>query len=266
MTTLSNIVCTLLLAGAGCATAIPAAAMPITTAPAALLAGAQDAALDLGVVIDFRRAGVEGVTVLAVTPGGLGERMGLHAGDRIVAANGQSLAATNRPSSILASALSGRRGDLRLDVVRDGQPRTLTGSIEPQTAGIDTVQGCGHISSGGTHPRATRDIFPVLILSIDGDKMLPLPSGYHRVEAGRRVLVVRELIEDDRFSAFGLKERERQRTRQQARIDKVLIVDVQPGTTYSVGAHASRPIQTSAIRDNTYWEPVVWRTVAEPCR
>jgi len=262
--TLSNIACVLLLAGAACTPA--GATMPATTAPAVLLSAAQDGALDLGAVIDFRRVDVEGVTVLAVTPGGLGERLGLRAGDRIVAANGQSLAATNRPSSVLATALSGSGAGLRLDIVRDGQRRTLSGALDGQGPVADKIEGCGHISSGGTHPRATRDVFPVVVLSIDGDHKLPVRSGYYRVDAGRRVLVVRELIDGQRFSEFGLKERARQRERHGARLDKVLIVDVQPDTSYFVGAQTSRPISTSAIRDNSYWEPVVWRTVAESCR
>jgi len=264
MTTLSNITCALLLAGAACTST--GAATPATTAPTVPLSAARDGALDLGAVIDFRRVNVEGVTVLAVTPGGLGERLGLRPGDRIVAANGQSLVATNRPSSVLASALSGSGAEVRLDIVRDGQRRTLSGAVDGQEPVAGKIEGCGHISSGGTHPRATRDVFPVVVLSIDGNRKLPVRSGYYRVDAGRRVLVVRELIDNRRFSEFGLKERMRQRERHGARLDKVLIVDVKPGTSYAVGAQTSRSISTSVIRDNSYWEPVVWRTVAESCR
>ena len=263
MEALSKIACMLLLAGAACMPAF-ATTQDTVAAPAT----ARDAALDLGVVIDFRRVDADGVTVLAVTPGGPGERLGLLPGDRIVAANGSDLTRTNRPSSALSSALTSQHGELRLEVIRDGRRRTLAGSTarDGQASLASPIRDCGHISSSGSQPRATRDIFPVLILGIDGNRMLPARSSFHRVEAGRRVVIVRELIDDQRFTRFGLEERRRQRERQGPRLDKVLIIDVQPGTTYAIGARTSRSISTSSIRDNSFWEPVVWRTTAQPCR
>lgn len=47
---------------------------------------------------------------------------------------------------------------------------------------------------------------------------------------------------------------------------KALVLDVQPGTSYRIGARLIRAkLDTQSIRDNAYWEPVVWDEVAEPC-
>lgn len=259
------------LVAAGFACIPTHAATPGTPATApgllAALTVADGAAVSLGAVIDFRRPGVEGVTVLAITPGGLGERLGLRPGDRVLAVNGRSLTQTNRPSSILASAVSEGGDTLHLEVVRDGKPRRLSHAIASARAPDHAIaQGCGHVTTQGAHPRARQDVFPLTIVSVDGNSKLPEPGGYHRVAPGRHVLVVQEHIDPHRFSAYGLQERERQRARHGRRLDKVLIVDVQPGMTYAVGARQSaRPIDIDRIRDNSYWEPVVWRSYAKPC-
>ena len=263
MNALARTMCTLLLIGVACLSTATAA--PTSDAPATRQPAERDIAGDLGIVVDFRRVGVDGLTVLAVTPGGPGERLGLRPGDRIVAANGRSLGSSGRPSAVLASALPKQGGQLRLDVVRDGQSLALAGVLDGRSVAAAAPVGCGHVTADGAHPRASRDIFPVVIAGIDGNNMLAHPPGRHRVDAGRRVLVVQELIDEDRFTGFGLDERARQQARHGRRLDKVLIVDVEPGMTYSIGARTSRRISTASIRDHSYWEPVVWRTVAEPC-
>lgn len=264
MQTAFRIACVLLAAGLACTPANATAAM---TAPFAAPGVAGSAAVALGAVIDFRRTGVDGVTVLAITPGGLGERLGLRPGDRIVAANGHRLSGSNRPSSALASAVSAGADTLRLEVVRDGRARELSHALASAPAPAETaIAGCGHVTAQGAHPRAREDVFPVTIVGIDGNNKLPEPGGYHRLDPGRHVLVVHEHIDAHRFSAYGLQERDRQRARHGRRLDKVLIVDVQPDTTYAIGARQSgRPIDIDRIRDNSYWEPVVWRSYAESC-
>jgi len=224
--------------------------------------------VDLGAVLDFCRVDVEGVTVLAVTPGGAAERLGLLAGDRIVSANGRRLSAGKRPSALLASALAAGGDRLQLDIVRDGQTLSLSGLVAPVVAEQDPAEaGCGVLTSQGSHPRASADIFPVAIVSIDARNVLPQPGGYYKVAAGRHVLILREMIDGYRFGTFAGQERERQRERYGPRRDKVLVVDVRPDTTYSIGAHQKRrPLDVEDVRDNSYWEPVVWRSVARECR
>lgn len=250
-------------------TAMPARAAAGSAAPTPLPAlQAAGVPFDLGAVIDFRRVGVQGVTVLAITPGGAAERLGLLAGDRIVSANGRQLSTGNRPSAALASALAASSERLQLDIVRDGRTLSLSGPVAPVVAEQDPASaGCGVVTSQGSHPRASANIFPVSIVSIDARNVLPQPGGYHQLPAGRHVLVLREMIDGYRFGTFAGQERKRQRERHGPRRDKVLVVDVRPDTIYSIGARQTRrPLDVEDVRDNSYWEPVVWRSVAGECR
>ena len=247
-----------------CLTATAGAVAVALPAPAALLTAARSGAADLGIVVDVRRVGVDGLRVLAVTPGGAGERLGLRPGDRIVAANGRRLSEGGSPSDTLATALAARDGRLRLEIVRDGQPRVLEGDAGTVESAV-AVGGCGYVATDGPHPRTAEDVFPVFVVGIDGQPALPRAGAHHRLDAGRHVLVVRERVDDARFSPLGRDERARQRARHGTRLDKVLIVDVEPDTAYAIGAKTARPIPVGAIADNSFWEPVVWRTLAERC-
>src|SRR5690606_5339849 len=82
--------------------AMPARAEPGSTTGLPLSAPRAGVRVDLGAVLDFCRVDVEGVTVLAVTPGGAAERLGLLAGDRIVSAKGRLLSDGGRRSAVLA--------------------------------------------------------------------------------------------------------------------------------------------------------------------
>jgi hypothetical protein len=55
--------------------------------------------------------------------------------------------------------------------------------------------------------------------------------------------------------------------RELARAYKALIVDVQPDTRYSIGARLlTDKLDNESIRNNEYWEPVVWTQRPESCR
>ena len=60
---------------------------------------------ELGAVVDVRRASADGVPLLAITPGGAADRLGLQAGDRLRTVNGRRLDNTPKPSSALEDAL-----------------------------------------------------------------------------------------------------------------------------------------------------------------
>jgi hypothetical protein len=246
----------------------PATAMQLPATPPMLLM-AQSGIQDFGAVIDIRRVGAEGAVVLAVTPGGDAEGMGLRPGDRIVSINGQAIPAGSAPAAAMESALASGDGRLRLEVVRDGARVSLQGtsSTEARSAAAGAPAGCGYVSESGAHPRVSELVFPAAVTRIDG-RSTPLSRvNRHRVDAGRRVLIVQEAIDGNRFTNFGLQERQRQLRRQGARRYKVLILDVEPNTRYEIGARLlSGPPSLEAIRDNSYWEPVVWRQTAEACR
>ena len=54
--------------------------------------------------------------------------------------------------------------------------------------------------------------------------------------------------------------------RERARAYKPLVVDVQPGTTYKIGARLLRDrLDADSIRAKAYWEPVVWAVDPDAC-
>lgn len=223
-----------------------------------------------------------GVPVLAVTPGGNAANLGLRAGDRIVAVDGIRLAGAGAASDgrPRASALLQQRLDagdvLALTVQRDGATRELRGSVQAHTlpayrlelgtalanasiaaTGID---GCGRISIFDTAPRA-RQIYPAVVIAIDGRAPAPTSGPAYRVPAGRHLLTVAERIDPAQFG-------ELQRFQRDRRSDggyKELELDVRPGVTYRLGARFILD-RRSHIRDNSYWEPVVYAEADEPCR
>ena len=230
---------------------------------------AQASSGEFGAVIDSRRTGVAGRTVLAVTPGETAARMGLLPGDVIVSINGDRLDATDNVSSKLRSASTAAGTHLSVGVLRDGRPLTLSVSRDQLTAApdVNAVAGCGYLSGDGASPRNTQGIYPVEILNIDGTSTPAMSSPHrHRIDAGRRVLILRELVDDHRFTPLPLKERRRLLAHDRASAYKVLIVDVDPDTRYDIGARLKDPRPgIGSIRNNTYWEPVVWRRTPSPC-
>ncbi|WP_158636496.1 PDZ domain-containing protein [Luteimonas marina] len=230
---------------------------------------AQAAAGGFGAVIDSRRTGAPGRTVLAVTPGGPASRMGLRPGDMIVSINGSRLEAPDNAASLLRSASAAPAPGFSVGVLRDGHPLTLSlSSGETTGAGPqNAVTDCGYVSGDGAPPRNTQGIYPVEIMNIDGASTPALFSlDRHQVDAGRRVLVVRELVDDHRFTPLPLKERKRLLDHDRASAYKVLIVDVEPDTRHDVGARLKDPHPgLGAVRQGTYWEPVVWQRKPAPC-
>lgn len=260
--------------GATSASMAAAAAGLPATVPAALAilpfpALAQAGGAGFGVILDTRRVGVDGATVLAVTPGSAAERIGLQPGDVLVSVDGRPMTGSTAPSAALRAALRESDGHLRLGIVRDGRTQTLAGTLAgPETvaAAADT-RSCGYLTTQGAPPRNTQGIHPAEIVNIDGASTPVLfEPNRHRVDTGRHVLIVRERIDDHRFGALSLAERERQLRDRKSHAYKVLLVDVDPGTRYDVGARllATLP-DIASIRSNTYWEPVVWNSTPEAC-
>lgn len=248
--------------------------MAATLAVAVLLptaVRADDAArYELGAVVDVRRPHVDGVTVLAITPGGAADRMQLRVGDRLVAINGRRLDEGLEPSATLESALRDSGGELRIEAIREGRPLTLSGRVDataPPTAGDAGTQAgaCGYVTTHGTPPKLSRRIFGASLAGIDGGGT-PLPANRHRLDAGTHVLIVREHIGADRFDPVQRQRREATLRRLGPRAYKVLIVDIEPDTRYRIGAKLLEDrLDSDSIRANAYWTPVVWEAVADDC-
>ena len=224
----------------------------------------------LGAVVDVRRANVKGITILAITPGGAANRMGLQAGDQLRVVNGRRLDDTLTPSSVLEQALQEGSGSLKVEVIRDGEPVFLSGRADTESSMAASDAGpsrsCGYVTERGTVPKVSQGIHAAVITSIDG-RGTPLRSeNRHRLSAGRHVLIVSEAIEDFYFTSSQQQNRFYTLRRLNARAFKALVVEVKPGTSLSIGAKLLRDkLDTESIRNNQYWQPVVWKEVPESC-
>lgn len=248
---------------------------------------------NLGLLVDSKGAASDGLHVLAVTPGGSAERMGLRAGDVLLALNGTSLASTDGATTLrhTVDALPDG-GRLDFNVRRDGRTQTLGGasasmylpamhlSVGDGTAlasnagadaaagaqggstygsSADTSQGCGRISVFDVAPRQ-QQLHAATLIAIDGHAPGPFGSKAYVVKPGPHVLKIGERIES-RYLAFN----SRQRNAQVGGGYKTLNIDVAPDTTYFVAARLNED-----QRDNpaygAYWDPVMWKEVPEACR
>lgn len=228
-------------------------------------ASSTTAAYDLGAVLAKRGDG--GMTVMAVTPGGGAERLKLRAGDRLLSINGISLD-TLTPTSTMRQALASGGGTVRLEVARGDH--TFVADDREQAlargAAMAAPQGCGYVSNQRPTPSLSEKIHAVAITKIFGASTPLYAVNRYRVGAGRQVLVLAEAIPPTRFSSIQLIHRERMLRQFDARAYKVLILDVEPGVKYYVGAQLlPEKMDRRSILDNQYWQPVVWKKVPEHC-
>lgn len=246
------------------AKAAPGLALAEPAAVAVTVAASQ---WSLGLVADGRRTGEDGVMVLAVTPGGAAERMGVQVGDRLLAINGQPLTGVQAPNSLFERTLAAGNGEVELELVREGSPMTLAGRArDTLSTPAGSALGCGYVSTVGVPPRMSRNIYQAEITQING-KSTPLePLNRYRIPAGRHVVVVRELVDRHRISRADSQRIHRMQRREGARAYKVLVVDVEPGMRYSVGAELLQDqMDPDSIRANAWWQPVVWESRPEAC-
>lgn len=234
---------------------------------AAPLAHAQDGAgWGFDAVLDSRSAHRDGLPVLAVTPGGSAERMGIAVGDRVLAINGRVLTGVDAPARTLDDALHASNGRAQVLILRNGSRITLQGALSRSPAAA-TLAGCGYVSDTDPTPRTTEGIYTGEVTQVDG-RSTPLgDTNRLRMKAGPHVLVVQEFIPGQWLNSGQRRARRLMQKRLQAKAYKALLVDVQPNTRYSVGVRLLRDkLDATSIRDNAYWEPVVFATRGEACR
>jgi hypothetical protein len=238
---------------------------------------------NLGLLVDSAHAGDDGLHVLAVTPGGSAERMGLRAGDVLVALNGARLAGVAGAATLLRRQVDElpNGGALVFEAKRDSRAQTFSGKLSsvelpamrltlgaaaasPAKAGsppappIAAAQGCGRLSDFDVAPRQ-QHLHGAKILSVDGEVPGPSGSKSYVVPAGHHVLKIAEQIES-RYLAFN----DRLRNTGPEPRHKTLEIDVEPNTTLFVAARLDEA-RRNEWRDGAYWEPVVWRTTQETC-
>jgi hypothetical protein len=247
---------------------------------------------DLGLLVDSAHPQVDGLHVLAVTPDSNADRMGLRAGDVLLALNGASFANDSSAAATLRNTIEHLpdRSALAFDVERDGRQQTVSGTLASvylppmhltvgdtgalastataatpmvaATAAADPApaqQGCGRISDFDSAPRQ-QDLHAAKIMLIDG--VTPGPSGTKsfRVNAGSHTLKVAEQIES-RYLGFN------DRARNAGKNDryKTLRVDVAPDTTVLIAAHLN-PDKRNDPSNGVFWNPVAWKQITESCR
>lgn len=222
--------------------------------------GVGQSSWSLGAVVDVRPGG-DGGRVMAITPGGAAERLGLREGDRVLSVNGRAIGGEG-DASALEGALQASDGRLRIEAVRNGEPLVLSGAADPGAAADGA--GCGYVATSGGTPRLSENVYPVRVFDIDGNGT-PLASGSHELAAGTHVLLVEELVDRHRLDPWQRDRRDRMRERLGPRAAKALVVEVAADTRYRIGARLlPGRLDSRGIGSNGFWEPVVWET--EPAR
>lgn len=153
--------------------------------------------IELGAVVDVRKANVAGLPVLAVTPGSAAARLGLQVGDRLLAINDDPVTTELDPGPVLLAAIAAGEGLLVLEVQRGNQQLKLKGpadlitipayTLTIQPAFAQTLSGCGMVS-GGARIDIKEDVRKVEIVKVDGETAdtnllgrVRLPAGPHRL-------------------------------------------------------------------------------------
>ena len=255
---------------------------------------------NLGLLVDSKGDTGDGLHVLAVTPGGNAERMGLRAGDVLVALNGTSLTADDGAATLrhtVDSLPDGGRLDFNLR--RDGHAQTMGGasasmylpamhlSIGSGTAlasnGQDTstpisppsgpsdkqssaygngstgAEGCGRISAFDVAPRQ-QQLHAATLIAIDGVTPGPFGARAYSVKPGPHTVKVGERIES-RYISFP----QAQRNAPLFGGYKTIDVVVEPNKTYFIAARLNDAERNNPT-NGAYWDPVMWKEVAEVCR
>jgi membrane-associated protease RseP (regulator of RpoE activity) len=259
---------------------LPAAGQPVT------ISQPPRTRHELGAVLDLATTG-SGAAVLAVTPGGAAERLGVRAGDRVLRINDMPLQPGAGPEP-LRRALDAGGGALVVVVQRDGRPLELRGAADSVSlpgyqlllAGFDGAPGstCGRVSVFDVFPR-NRQVYPVAIIAIDGRH--PGPGPVFQLQPGRHVLTVSENIDPNQFSGVSQYQRSRNIRPGVPAVDadpgagpaaqragspyKDIVIDVAAGVTYHVAAQF-HPDRRHEVRTNAYWEPLLFSETPEACR
>ena len=244
-------------------------ALGTSDAPLTVAAPAQ-VRYELGAVVV---AGDVGATVMAVTPGSAAQRLRLQPGDRLLAINGTRIAGAADPVAALETAVRNGDGTLRIEASRDGRTLQLSGRADVVAipayqliVGAPGTTGCGYVTSTAGPLPNSRGIYRAEITRIDGRSTPLQPLNRHRLDAGRHVLTVRELIDRSWLSRAQIVQIAKMQRLEDADAYKTLVLDAKPGVSYRIGARLLRDrLDARNIRENAYWEPVVWAEVPERC-
>jgi len=130
----------------------------------------------------------------------------------------------------------------------------------------DPSSTCAYLTTSQGEVPESRDIFDAMITQIDG-KSTPLGrKNRYPVEPGPHVLTVADRIDAKRVPAAANAQISKMKRLEQQRAYKKVELDVQPGVSYAIGTKLLRDrLDVDSIRDNAYWEPIVWDMRPERC-
>lgn len=223
---------------------------------------------ELGAVVDASPADGGLPRVMAITPGGAADRMRLAVGDRLMAVHGQPLGGTDAAETLRLAVQDDAR-PLALQVQRGGAVIEVEGYVDRVDVPAYRLEvqpsassgGCARISQTLKPPRSEQ-LFPAVLHEIDGRLPGPLSNDTFRVKPGRRVLKITEAIPAREFRGS---ENQRRGSLMRHERFKYLTIDVQPDTIYWIGVKFDED-KTQPVRDQAYWEPVVWKSRPQSCR
>ncbi len=163
-------------------------------------------------------------------------------------------------TSILAALLAAATAATAQPTHRPGSP--------PVAA--DPASRCGYVSNQWTRLVDQRDYYGVDITRIDGRSTPLQPQNRHQVSPGMHTLTLSDFAgsaHDLNVSSATIAQIEKMKHREQWEAYKTFELEVKPGVSYRIGARLLRDrLDAESIRQNAYWEPVVWEERAEPCR
>lgn len=240
--------------------------------------------VNLGLLVDATSAANarDGLRVLGTTPDGTAERLGVRPGDVLVAVNGHSLRELGADADGRALAASSLKSSIdalpsdatiQLGVRRGGAELALNGPLQSvqlpalhvvlgvaavETNAAGPTSGCGRISLQDLAPRQ-QQLFGATVELVDGTTPGPSGARSYRVAAGTHELLVREQIPTRRL--VGVSELAALNFRGKP---KPLTVTVKPNTTLMIAAHYNEG-RANEFNSGGYWDPVVWKEVAETC-
>ena len=135
----------------------------------------------------------------------------------------------------------------------------VAGPAQSAPPSSSKAAGCGRISIFDVAPRS-QDIYRARVMNIDGRLAGPSGTKSFKLPAGHHVLEVAELIDPEQFNDVQRRQRD-----MRANPYKELAVDVQPNTTYLLGARLITARRNEII-DGSYWEPVLYHQNSESCQ
>ncbi len=257
---------------------------------------------NLGLLVDSSTNDSDGLHVIATTPGGAADRMGIRAGDRLVAVSGQSLltagasaASARRSAELLRQHIAGldESVPVNFSLRRDGTTLALSGPVtrtwlpalhlrvgdgvavaSAAAVGTAMAQTSAVSAAASTAAASTAEgcgrisIFDVAPRNqqLHAATLIAI-DGVTPGPTGSPSYQVsagpHKLTVGERIESRYLSINDAERNAPINRY-KTLNITVKPDTTYYLASHFNQD-KALEFANNGYWDPVIWRETPEQC-